>query len=63
MSELAALVLNEKGDSAPQSDENKVEMILEEFATTIDEHVGSDTVGDVDRMLEGWVAMEDTEFV
>ena len=64
VSEFAEMVLNSKigaDNSDPKSDDNEVESILDEFAVTFQEHAGSGDSGDVDRMLEGWVGMEDTE--
>ena len=64
--ELAELLSKSKlGDdrSNHESDENEVEVILDEFAVTLQEHVDLDNVDDVTQMLDGWVGLEDTEFV
>jgi hypothetical protein len=64
VSELSELVLNSKegaNHSASESGENEVELILDEFAVTVREHATND--GDVDRMLDGWVGMEDTDLM
>jgi len=39
-----------------------MELILEEFVTDTTEHVDPDDANAMDRMLDGWVAIEDTEF-
>ncbi len=43
-------------------DGEDMELILEEFVTVTTEHVDPDDVNAMDRMLDGWVAIEDTEF-
>ena len=64
VSKLSELVSNSK-EGADRSDsesgENEVELILDEFAVTVQEHATND--GDVDRMLDGWVGMEDTDLM
>ena len=62
---LSSMVLNEKqpkkNDSDGNEEINDMELILDEFLTTTQEHCQNSR--DMDEMLEGWVGMEDTEVV
>ena len=62
---LSSTVLNEKqpkkNDGDGNEEINDMELILDEFLTTTQEHCQNSR--DMDEMLEGWVGMEDTEVV